>query len=286
MSAPFRRNCHLHARRNCAGRGGTEVPTSHDGTAWTRRRGEGTGREVVPEQRGALLSRPEPRLVAVTLQFSGTLDRGCVVHAAGLISDLVIRPEVSAAWAQESACAGMTVGGLTRHLVSQPVNVAALLAPANAGGPEAAGAETIPVLEHYARAAWVREDLDGEFNRSIREVSDQQAAEGPEAAVALLGRARAELESVLSEAPPTTYIPWQGWSLATDDFLVTRLMEMVVHADDLAASVDVPAPDFGASVLDPVFRLLTALSVRRHGQDALVRTLARPQRAPANVSAF
>jgi hypothetical protein len=222
----------------------------------------------------------------VTLQFTGTLDRGGVVRAAELVSELVIRPEVAAAWTQESACAGMTVGGLTRHLVSQPVNVVALLRPAQTGNPEPAGAETIPVLEHYARAAWVREDLDGEANRSIREESDQQAAEGAQAAVALLGQARAELESVLSDASPTTYIPWQGWSLATDDFLVTRLMEMVVHADDLAASLDVPTPGFGASVLDPVFRLLTALSVRRHGQDALVRTLARPQRAPANVSAF
>ena len=63
-------------------------------------------------------------------------------------------------------------------------------------------------------------------------------------------------------------------------------MEMVVHADDLASSVDVATPAFGPAVLDPVLRLLTALALRRHGQDALVRTLTRPQRAPAAVSAF
>jgi hypothetical protein len=63
-------------------------------------------------------------------------------------------------------------------------------------------------------------------------------------------------------------------------------MEMVVHSDDLAASVDIPTPDFDAAVLDPVLRLLTAVSLRRHGQDALVRTLSRPQRAPGSVSAF
>jgi Mycothiol maleylpyruvate isomerase N-terminal domain len=177
---------------------------------------------------------------------------------------------------------GMSVGGLTRHLINQPVTIVALL---RANSIES-GAETIPVLEHYARAAWVREDLDGEANRLVREKSAVQAAEGPDAGVALLARARAELESVLAEAPPATYIPWQGWSLTTDDFLVTRLMEMVVHSDDLAASVDVATPDFGPAVLDPVLRLLTALAVRRHGQDALVRTLTRPQRAPATVSAF
>jgi hypothetical protein len=177
----------------------------------------------------------------------------------------------------------MSVGGLTRHLVGQPASVVALL---RADGPDVSSAETIELLEHYARAAWLREDLDGEANQSIRDTADRQAADGPDAALASLSDARAELEAVLADAPPTTYVPWQGWSLATDDFLVTRLMEMVVHADDLAASVDVPTPDFGPAVLDPVFRLLTALAVRRHGQDALVRTLTRPQRAPTAISAF
>ena len=136
------------------------------------------------------------------------------------------------------------------------------------------------------RASWLREDLDGEANRSIRDTADRQASDGPDAAAALLSKARAELDAALADAPPSTYIPWQGWSLATDDFLVTRLMEMVVHADDLAASVDVASPAFGPTVLDPVFRLLTALAIRRHGQDALVRTLTRPQRAPGSVAAF
>jgi hypothetical protein len=177
----------------------------------------------------------------------------------------------------------MSVGGLARHLAAQPVNVVRLL---HEEPTEAAGAGTIPVLEHYARAAWVSEDADGETNRSIREIADQQAAEGVDAAVAEVEQARSQLEEVLAAAPPRAYIPWQGWALETDDFLVTRLMEIVVHSDDLAASVGVPTPDFGDEVLDPVLRLLTAIALRRHGQDALVRTLSRPQRASATVSAF
>ena len=38
--------------------------------------------------------------------------------------------------------------------------------------------------------------------------------------------------------------------------------------------------------MTPVLDLLTTLAVRRHGATALVRTLARPQRAPATVAAF
>ena len=67
---------------------------------------------------------------------------------------------------------------------------------------------------------------------------------------------------------------------------LTRLMETVVHSDDLAASVRVPTPDFPDSVVGPVLDLLTGLALRRHGATALVRTLARPQRAPATVAAF
>jgi hypothetical protein len=222
-----------------------------------------------------------PRVAQMTLSFAGALDRDLVVHATALVAGLVARPEVSDAWTDESSCQGMSVGGLARHLVSQPVNVVRLL---TTDVPH--GVETIDVLEHYARAAWTTEDLDGDTNSSIRATSDEQAAEGPEAAQVLASDALATLAAVLTGAPPTVYIPWQGWALDTDDFLVTRLMEMIVHADDLAASVTVPVPEFGPGVLDPVFRLLTALSVRRHGQDALVRALTRPQRAPGTVAAF
>lgn len=220
----------------------------------------------------------------MTLSFAGALDRQTVIHATDLVEHLAARPEVASAWTDESSCAGMTVGGLTRHLTSQSVNVVALLD--RAAGTQGRDAETIPLLEHYARAAWLREDLDGETNQTIRAASDEQATEGPDAALAVLAAARAGLASALEQAPETTYIPWQGWRLATDDFLVTRLMETVVHSDDLAASVGLPSPDFGSAVLDPVLRLLSALAVRRHGQDAIIRALSRPQRAPGVISAF
>jgi hypothetical protein len=219
----------------------------------------------------------------VTLSFADVLDRSAVIHAAGLVADLVSRPEVSAAWTRESSCAGMTVGGLARHLVGQAVYAADLVRADPAQG---ADAPTITLLDHYARAAWLHEDLDSDTNRFVREKSDAQAAEGPEAAVALQRDAVARLPEALFDPPTTTYVPWQGWRLSTDDFLVTRLMEMVVHADDLAASVDVPVPDFGPVVLEPVLALLAALAVSRHGQDAVVRTLTRPQRAPESISAF
>ena len=65
-----------------------------------------------------------------------------------------------------------------------------------------------------------------------------------------------------------------------------RMMEIAVHADDLAVSVGLATPALPDAVLDPVFALLTRLSIRRHGTVALLRALSRAERAPASVTAF
>jgi hypothetical protein len=202
--------------------------------------------------------------------------------AARIAADLVLGPEVTRHWAAESACAGMSVGGLACHLGSQTDLVVRLLR----AGP--ADLTPIPLAEHYARAAWVHTGPDDEANVGIREGSDAQAAAGPDALATLLEGRLAELPEVLDGVDPgvAVLIPWQGWALTARDFLVTRSMETVVHSDDLAASVRVPTPDFPDSVVGPVLDLLTGLALRRHGATALVRTLARPQRAPATVAAF
>jgi Mycothiol maleylpyruvate isomerase N-terminal domain len=208
--------------------------------------------------------------------------RAGFVTAAGIAADLARRPEVSERWADESACAGMSVGGLACHLASQVTNTVRLVgAPPSEDPP-------IPLLEHYVRAAWVGSDLDAEVNVGIREGSDAEAAAGPDALGARLDEALARLPGVLAGADPDTpvLIPWQAWSLTVTDWLVTRGMEMVVHSDDLAASIGVPTPEFPEGVITPVLGLLTGVATRRHGQVAVVRALSRPQRAPSSVSAF
>jgi hypothetical protein len=200
--------------------------------------------------------------------------------AARIASDLVRRPEVAHRWSEESTCAGMTVGALACHLVSQWHNAVRLL-----GSP--AGEEPITVWEHYERAAWVHSGLDEAPNVGIREGSEESAADGPEPLldmVAGLEPALAALGSSPRSGPVA--IPWQGWSLTQGDFLLTRMMEIVVHSDDLASSVGLEAPEFPDEVVVPVLALLTGLAVRRHGQAAMVRALTRPQRAPASVAAF
>jgi len=209
-------------------------------------------------------------------------DRDSFLAAGKVAADLVRRPEVTARWGDESACVGMSVGGLACHLASQVTNTVRLV------GAPPSDRTPIPLLEHYVRAAWVHTGLDAEVNVGIREGSDAEAAAGPEALAALVDEQLALLPDVLAAADPgaAVLIPWQGWSLTVTDWLVTRKMEIVIHSDDLAASVGLATPEFPESVLNPVLGLLTGVAVRRHGQAAVLRALSRPQRAPSSVSAF
>jgi hypothetical protein len=210
------------------------------------------------------------------------LDRTEFVTACRTAFDLASMPVVAAAWHAESACAGMTVGGLTHHLLGQVKHVARFLSqPPTADAP-------IALLDHYAGAEWVTAGREDEANTSIRDGENQAAAAGRDAVLAEAAPLLDQLPDLLRtpREPETIFIPWQGWALTTDDFLVTRSMELVVHSDDLAASVGVPTPTFPDSTITHVVDLLGGVAMRRHGQAAVVRALSRPQRAPSSVSAF
>jgi hypothetical protein len=217
----------------------------------------------------------------MTLTFAGTLDPAAVAGAVDAVVDIVSAPDVAAGWQRESALPGMTVGGLVRHLVSQPECAVEFLRAA----PPAA-AETVSLLDYYTRVDWLHAPPDAAENTSIRDHFNELARPGPGACLDVLNQARAELPATIAAAGPTVYVPWQDCAVNLDDFLVCRLLELVVHADDLAASLGCRTPRFEDAVRDPVVALLAVLSVRRRGQDAVVRALARTERATGSVSAF
>jgi hypothetical protein len=209
-------------------------------------------------------------------------DRPAFVSACQTAFDLASDPAVADAWETESTCAGMTVGGLTHHLLAQIRHVAALIQVPPTTAPP------IPLLDHYARADWVSSPMGDEANTSIRDEGNAAASDGPAAVLADYPSLIDLLPELVTipRSPDTILVPWQGWTLATDDFFITRSMELVVHSDDLAASVGLPTPEFPESITTQVAALLAGVAMRRHGQAAVVRALSRPQRAPKDISAF
>ncbi|WP_377273272.1 maleylpyruvate isomerase N-terminal domain-containing protein [Peterkaempfera sp. SMS 1(5)a] len=204
------------------------------------------------------------------------------LDAAGQAAALLENPEVDAAWERPSALSEMTVGGLSGHLAYQIFSVdSALDEPDSPLAP-------IPLLEHYARAAWIDAPLDGEVNAGIRANGEGIAADGASSLAARARTALAGQKAALAgrSGDQAVFMPQTGWALSLDDFLVTRMLELSVHMDDLCVSVGITGQALPDAVFDPVLVLLTRLAARRHGQAAMLRALARVERAPGAVNAI
>ena len=200
--------------------------------------------------------------------------------AAAVALDLIQRGEVRDQWVMPSVLPKMSIGALACHLGRQVVRAAEVLPIATDLLPlESADA-------HYHRAAWVM-STSPDDPPNDRSTDDAQAALG---AAALADQSARALETVrrllaVGAVRDVVLIPWQGWALRRDDFLLTRMLEIVVHADDLALSAGVRTPEFPAEVFAPVRDLLVRLAVKRHGQSAVISALARRERTQT-ISAF
>jgi hypothetical protein len=194
--------------------------------------------------------------------------------AASIALELIRRPVVSYRWARPSALPKMSVGALACHLGRQALRAAELLPMTTDVSP------LDSVDEHFERSSWVTSGPP-EDPSDDPGPDETEAALGPSALAARADGALETVRSLLAEgtARDVVPIPWQDWSLRRNDFLLTRLLEIVVHADDLAVSVGVPTPEFPEEVFAPVRDLLVRLAVRRHGQSAVISTLARSERA-------
>jgi hypothetical protein len=208
--------------------------------------------------------------------------RRAFLDAATAAADLLDHPAVAASWHGPSALEGFAVSGLAGHLARQIFHVATV--PAQEPPDEA----PITLLEHYTRSAWVDADLDDEVNVRIRGDSEREAADGPQALATQARRTLGGLRETLPAVAPEriVYLPWGPWTLTLDDFLITRMLEIAVHNDDLAVSVGVETPPLPAAVTDPVVDLLSRLAVQRHGATAVLRALSRAERAPATIAAI
>jgi Mycothiol maleylpyruvate isomerase N-terminal domain len=213
------------------------------------------------------------------------MDATLYLESATAAAALIASPEVAARWDEPSALREMPVSGLAGHLARQITRVPGQLSRRE---PLPEGTEVITVLDHYARVQWIDAPLDAAVNVGIRDEAGAEAEGGPGTLADRAATAIARLTTMLPAEDPDQpcYLPWTGWALSLSDFLTTRMLEIVIHVDDLAVSVGVPPPPLPEQATEAVIGLLTRLSARRHGTAAVLRALSRAERAPATIAAF
>jgi len=208
--------------------------------------------------------------------------REVFLDAATAAADLLAAPQVAAAWDQPSALPKMSVRSLAGHLAGQVFFLPRMLADPVPTQP------VISLGEYYAKVSWIGSDIDSDFNTGIRATGEQQAEEGPGALAEGVRATLAKLRETLPTAPnhPVRRPTWGEWSITFDDFVASRLLEVVIHSDDLAYSVGAPTPQFSPVAVQTVVDILMRIALRRHGDVAVLRALSRAERAPASISAL
>ncbi|WP_019928046.1 maleylpyruvate isomerase N-terminal domain-containing protein [Nocardia sp. BMG111209] len=205
--------------------------------------------------------------------------RAAYLEAAGSAVTLLSDPAVAAAWERPSVLPEFGVHGLTGHLGSQVLHVSRALAA------EVPDEKPLSVPEYFAAAAAFHTDLDAESNVRIRHGSEAAASGGVAALVSQVDMALAGQQVALAAEPMSRVVRTAtGMSMLLDDYLLTRIMEIAVHSDDLALSAEIPTPLLPPAVFEPVLDLLSRLAVVRHGQVAVLRALSRAERAPDTIA--
>ena len=204
------------------------------------------------------------------------------LRCANVVRNQLVAPELLALWDAPSALAQWTVAGLAGHVARS-----VFLLPGILSAPVSDDDVPVSAVDYFASALSDADlDVGSQMAVAIRERGLEAAGGGIEDLLTRFDAVLTELEPILRDLPEDHRVAALGMTLTLQEYLITRLVEMTVHADDLATSVNQQAPRFPIDVEETVVSTLAAIALRRRGFTALVRGLARSERSDGSISAF
>lgn len=192
---------------------------------------------------------------------------------------LVLSSErVAERWESESVLAGFSVRGLAGHLARCVIGPLQYLE-----ADEPRDEAPIDAGDYFTRAV-PTQDIDAAVNVDVRERGEEIAAEGHTALVAHFDDYRRRVEAMLAvESPARLVRVFGGLVMRLDDYLETRIVEALVHTEDLALSVGIEPPNPPDDALEIAVDHLLDVALRRHGLAAILRALTRRERDAAEA---
>ena len=202
--------------------------------------------------------------------------RALVIEAVDAAAALIGRDEVAARWSEPSALAGMTVGALCAHLVRAAGSVLAYL---DRTDPAARPDDVLLTPVTYFHAA-----IESPIHERIKEVSAAEATAGPSDLATRCAEMATSMRSRLAAEPSDRLVAALGGRmLSLNDFCRTRLIEVLLHVDDVAVSVGLARPVTNTDGPAIVIDILIGIARMEHGDWALLHALARNERRAVDV---
>lgn len=202
--------------------------------------------------------------------------RSLVVDAVTTAADVIGAESTAARWNDPSALEGMTVGALSAHLVRAAGATIAYL--------ERTPVDQRPDDELLTPVTYFRAAVEAPIHDRIKDVSADEAAIGPQATAEKCRRLGTELAERLAGEPEDRLIAALGGRmLSLDDFCRTRLIEVLLHIDDLVASTGQERPTLDPRGPAEIIDICMGIAHDRHGAWGVLHALARSERSPAPV---
>lgn len=204
------------------------------------------------------------------------------VEATDGFSRLLDLPELAARWDEASALEGYTVGAVVGHVRSAVGWLEPLL-----DSPPPSDLRPIGLGKYYAgMKIETAQDAQKAIHLAVRDLSYDAAHKGPQANAQRFGALIERLCVRLADEHDDRVLdlrPLAPIAITLNDFLRTRVLEVVVHTDDLAASIGVVPPDPPPAAATVAIEVLIATARAARGDLAVVRALARRERSTAEV---
>ena len=198
--------------------------------------------------------------------------RNMVIDAATVAAALVTSAPVRNRWDDPSSLAGMTVGALAAHLVRATGATLAYL--------DRTDVNTEPEGELLTPVSYFHAAVDSPIHDRIKEVSADEATAGPDQVGSKAGEVAALLAERLPAEPEDRLVGALGNRMLTlDDFCRTRMIEIGMHIDDLAHSVDMPTPELHPDVTAEIIDIVMGIARAQHGDWPIIHALARSERS-------
>lgn len=210
-----------------------------------------------------------------------TVRRSSFLSAAALACEMVSSSRVAERWHDPSALAEFSVGGVAGHtylaarILERRLNTALPEDPV-----------VVDALDRYSEIRIVdTASLEDEVHRGVRHDGEYVARRGPVAVAGNFHELFDRLRSRLADEPRGRLVvaSTPGTVMLLDDFLGSRTVEMLVHADDLAVSVGLPPLDLPPDAAKVATTTLLELARQRTGDLAVLRAMSRRERQESEI---
>lgn len=197
------------------------------------------------------------------------LNCGRVVRSALDTAEIAVR------WDDHSSLERMSIGDLTAHLANAVFTVGRYL-----DNPDSEVTRSVETVGDYFGAALTDTDyydgLDSDLQTAVRGRASTLAEKGAVVIIEELDTSLADLAGRF-ENPPERLTVLAGLSIPIDAYLESRIIEMVVHLDDLDRSLTVDLPSHSAAATELVVDRLFEMAKQHYHDKALIRAMTRPE---------